>query len=183
MHRDHIKIILIGIATLVQLGVKAQLKIDVGNPDPADSVNLDITRKVVALLEQQNISKAISYFKFRTDEERKNMVNQLKEISKDLQLLKPNTKVFFQTSYKNYKDSFNINQAIFYNDEGRYYLFELFFSKADTSSKVVNVFVKDPALLEKKRNELAEFRKKNPGVPLPPQSLPPGVYKKENNYQ
>jgi hypothetical protein len=169
MVKSHFKIILIGIMSLVQSGATAQLRINAGKPDPMDSINLNVTRKVAALLEEQKVNKAISYFNFQTDAARKNITKQLGKISKDLQPIKAKAKVLFYNSYKNYKDSFNIDQVIYYNDEGRFYLFELFFLKADASSKVVNVFVKDPIALEKKRKEISEFKKKNPNISQPPQ--------------
>lgn len=102
-------------------------------------------------------------------------------MAKDIQQIKGKTQKLIQTSFKNYKDSFNIAQVIYYNKEGRFYLFELFFLKGDPNSKVVDIFLKDPVALEKKRNEINEFKKKNPSIPQPPDDLPPGVYIKERN--
>jgi hypothetical protein len=168
------------IFTLAHSCLTAQpVKVDL--PDKIDTINLNVTKSIAGLLEQQKVNKAIAYFKFRSEKDRKAITSQLEKIAKDIQPIKQKTKVLFQTSFRNYKDSFNIDQVIYFNEEGRYYLFELFFLKGDASSKVVDLFLKDPAVLEKNRKTTSELKKKNPGIPQPPQSLPPGVYIKEIN--
>ncbi len=182
MQKNYLKLLLIiAIGMLTHSSLSAQLIIEVDKSDPIDTVNLSITKNVTSLLEQQQIHKAITYFRFKSEVDRKTATKQLERLSKDIQPIKAKTKVLYQTSYKNYKDSFNIDQVIYYNEEGRFYLFELFFLKGDASSKIVDIFVKDPTVLEKKRKQVNEFRKKNPNIPQPPQTLPPGVYIKERN--
>ena len=182
MRKNYLKLLtIIAPCILVHSSLCAQLRISGDKPDPIDTINLNVSKNVTSLLEQQKIDKAIAYFKFKSETDRKTITRQLEKLSKDIQLIKAKTKVLFQTSYKNYKDSFNIDQVIYYNEQGRFCLFELFFLKGDASSKIVDVFIKDPSALEKKRQELREFRKKNPNIPQPPQSLPPGVYIKESN--
>jgi len=182
MRKEYLRIlVIIVIFTLTHSSLLAQLGINVDKPDPIDTINLNVTKNVTNLLEQQKVNKAIAYFKFKSEKDREITTKQLEKLSKDIQPIKLKTKVLFQTSYRNYKDSFNIDQVIYYNEEGRFYLFELFFLKGDASSKIMDIFIKDPTALEKKRKEISEFRKKNPDIPQPPQSLPPGVYIKERN--
>ncbi|MEJ8817047.1 hypothetical protein [Lacibacter sp. H407] len=182
MQKDHLKfLVTIAISTLIHSSLSAQLRIGVDKPDPIDTVNLSVTKNVTSFLEQQKVHKAIAYFTFISETDRKAKTKQLEKLSKDIKKIKVKTKVLFQTSYKNYKDSFNIDQVIYYNEDGRFYLFELFFLKGDVSSKIVDIFIKDPTALEKKRKEINQFRKKNPNIPQPPQNLPPGVYIKERN--
>lgn len=182
MQRDYFKLVFILILSFcIHAAVTAQLKVTVVNPDPLDSVNLSVTRKIVNLLEQQKVTRAAAYFKFKSESDRKNITKQLKKLSGHIRAVKAKTKTRIQTSFKNYKDSFNIDQVVYYNKEGRFYLFELFFLKNDTHSKVVDIFIKDLAALERERIEISEFRKKNPDIPLPPSYLPPGLYMKERN--
>jgi hypothetical protein len=182
MRKELLKILVtLVICALIHSSLLAQLRINLEKPDPNDTINLKMTKNVANLLEQKKVNKAIAYFKFRSEKDQEIIIKQLGKLSKDIQLIKLKTKVLFQTSYKNYKDSFNIDQVIYYNENGRFCLFELFFLKDDASSKVVGIFIKDPVVLKEKRKEISEFRKKNPDIPQPPESLPPGIYIKERN--
>ena len=149
--------------------------------DAIDSFNQNVTAKIIQLLKEKNPNEATAYFRFGSDDQKRMITSQLKKISIELQPIKAKTKELLQTSFKDYKDSFNMSQVIFYNnEEGPFYLIEFFFLKNDSSFKVVNIWVKDPAALAKKRKELTEYKKKNPGLHPPPQHLPPGVFMKEN---
>ncbi len=182
MQKKYLKALLItGICALAISPLSAQIRVNVQQSDFIESKNLNVARQVAAFLEQQKVEKTISFFRFKSGLERKARAKQLQKLSKDIQPIKANTKLLVQTSYKNFKDSFNIVRIVYYNDQGRFCLFELFFLNKDISSKVVDVFIKDPIALEKKRKEISAFKKKNPNVSLPPESLPPGVYMKENN--
>ena len=165
----------------ILIQTKAVCQLEISKPTSLDSLNISVSKKIMVLLEQQRVQTAISFFRFKSKFDSTKIYKQLKKASKDIQVFKTKTNRLVQTSFKDYDDSLNIEQVLYYNNEGRFYLYELFFLKDDNSSKVVDLFVKDPAVLAKVRRKIAEFKRKNPDIPQPPESLPPGIYIKEHN--
>jgi len=150
--------------------------------DGLDSMNLSVTNKVFALLEQKKVNDALKYFEFKDASHKNSISAHLGKISNDLQLIKSTAKFAAQRSYKNYSDSFNIDRIAYYDNYGYFYLFELFYLKNDSFSKVVDIFIKDPIGLAKSRQKEIDFRKKNTDAPPPPPlTLPPGLWFKERN--
>jgi hypothetical protein len=163
------------------LALQSQQTITLAKSDKIDSINLRVTHEIVKLLEERITIKATLYLRLKSSIDQKSLIKKLERVSKDIQPIKAKTRILVQNSYKNYLDSFNICQVVYYNDEGRFYLFELFFLKGDVSSKIVDIFIKDLLVLKKERDLLREFRRKNPNTSQPPLQLPPGIYVKEKN--
>src|ERR1700704_2077136 len=140
------------ISMLIQ--TKSVCQLNINKPTRLDSLNINVSKKIMALLEQQKVQTALSFFTFRSKSDGNNIFKQLRKASKDIQVFKTKTSRLVQTSFKNYNGSFNIDQVIYYNSKGQFYLYELFFLKDDNSSRVVDLFVKDPAVLAQLRRKI-----------------------------
>jgi hypothetical protein len=146
-----------------------------------DTLNVRTSRRVLNLLSVGKAEKAFQLFNIQGRVAQKEIRKELERVSNDIRKINSKTESLVQVSYRNYKDSFNINRVLLFNRDGQYYLFELFYQAGDRSSYVVGLFVKDPAALARKRKQVADFRKGSPDLPMPPQSLPPRVYITESN--
>lgn len=147
----------------------------------SDSVLISNTVVLKKLLEEKKTKNAMRFFYYGSIADSLKTLAQLKKIANEIEGIRSKTKSIQQITYKQYKNRFTIVTVLYYNNEGRFYLYELFYEADGLSKKVQDIFIKDPIVLSREREKHKAAKKENPNLVFPPHLNPPGIYIKESN--